>query len=308
MDDPPSQAAQIGRIGLQPMSEMRPEDVVALSVAAYNARDLERFTACCAATIEVWDQQTGLCLMQGQEQLRKVYAKLFAASPTLHSQIVRRVSVGCVVIDHEIVTGRHGGDLQILISYQVLAGQITRIWMSRAPLSETFVVRQAQPADLAAVVAIGRDTYVEHFAHIWSAAGLAAHIDREFDPASVAAELASDRVYYFLAEGSDGVIGFAKLRHPRPMPFEPASHGAELQKIYMRSPALRRGIGLRLLDACVVRATELGCESLWLDVMERNVAATCFYLRHGFKFAGKESFQTDREREVLLVMSRTLPK
>ncbi len=41
----------------------------------------------------------------------------------------------------------------------------------------------------------------------------------------------------------------------------------------------------------------LGLDLLWLDVLERNTQATCFYLEHGFKFLGKESLQTDRRRK-----------
>ena len=299
---------------------MQPEQVVAANLAAYNARDLEGFMACYAATIEVWDQRTGTCLLRGAAQVRASYGELFVRSPRLHSSIVRRACVGNVVIDYEIVTGRYGGDLEILISYQVLEGRIACVWVSRAPLAGAITVRQAQAADVAGVAAIGRETYAEHFAHIWSAAGLAAHLDREFDTAGVTAELASNGVSYFLAESSDGVIGFAKLRYPRPIPVEGPVEGpvvglgestksaAELQKIYMRSSALRRGTGVRLLEACVARASELGYAQLWLDVLERNTQATCFYLRQGFKFAGKESVQTDRGREVMLVMVRGLPK
>ncbi|NJO13471.1 MAG: GNAT family N-acetyltransferase [Gammaproteobacteria bacterium] len=298
------------------MKQMQPEQVVATNLAAYNARDLEAFMACCAATIEIWDQQTGVCLLHGAEQVRATYGELFARSPHLHSSIVRRACVGNVVIDYEIVTGRDGGDLEILISYQVLEGRIARIWVSRAPLSGAITVRRAQPEEAARVAALGRETYVEHFAHIWSAAGLQAYLDREFDAAEVAADLLSNHVSYFLAESSDGLIGFAKLRHPRAlpavelgaMPTADSLNAAELQKIYMRSSALRRGVGVRLLDACVAHAAALGYALLWLDVLERNSQAICFYLRQGFKFVGKESIQTDCDREVMLVMVRALPK
>jgi GNAT superfamily N-acetyltransferase len=289
------------------------EQVVAANLAAYNARDLEAFMACFAPDVQIWDQQTDSCLLQGHERVRMAYAELFANSPHLHSHIVRRVCMGNVVIDHELVTGRHGGDLEILITYQVLAGRIARVWLSRAPLAATARVRLAQVADASAVAAIGRETYVEHFAHIWSPRGLQAHVAREFDAASVAAELAGNQASYFLAESDSGVVGFAKLRYPRAMPMQTCLTGspvnsAELQKIYLRTAALHRGTGAQLLAACIARASELGYSELWLDVLERNVQATCFYLRQGFTFAGKESFQTDRQREVMLVMNRALPQ
>src|SRR5262245_5246622 len=143
------------------MSETAPEEVVTASLAAYNARDLEAFMACFASTIEIWDQQAGICLLQGWERVHAAYGELFANSPRLHSQIVRRVRVGRVVIDHEIVTGRHGGDLEILISYQVLAGRIARVWLSRVPLASGVTIRRAGPEDAEKVARIGRTTYAE---------------------------------------------------------------------------------------------------------------------------------------------------
>jgi diamine N-acetyltransferase len=284
------------------------EQVVAANLAAYNARDLEGFMACFTPGIEVWDQQSDALILQGEEQVRGMYATLFANSPCLHSQVLHRSIVGPVVIDHEIVTGREGGDLEILITYRVVAGKIARLWVSRMPLASGVTVRAAQRADRDEIAAIGRATYIEHFAHIWTPAGLQAHVQREFDAATVAAELQSQQISYFLAETRNGVIGFAKLRHPRALPIDPGLEGAELQKIYMKSEAAGRGTGTLLLEACVARSRSLGLELLWLDVLERNTPATCFYLRHGFKFMGKESFQTDRDREVMLVMTRSLPK
>ncbi len=285
-----------------------PEQVVAANLEAYNERDLAAFMACFAPGIEVWDQQTGTLLMQGREQVQRGYADLFANSPQLHSRVVHRSVVGTVVIDHEIVTGRHGGDAEILISYQVHAGLVARIWVNRAPLAAAAVVRAAGGEDAAAIAAIGCETYAEHFAHIWSAAGLRGFLDREFDAAGIAQELHSGAASYFLAESQHEVFGYAKLRHPRAMQVESALPGAELQKIYLRSSCLRRGAGQQLLEACVGRTVDLGLDHLWLHVLERNTQATCFYLRHGFKFAGKESFATDGGQEVMLVMMRSLPK
>jgi len=282
--------------------------VVAENLAAYNARDIEGFMASFADNVEIWDQQSGALVMQGRAQVRRAYADVFANSPLLHSRVVHRSVVGAVVVDHEIVTGRHGGDAEVLISYLVLAGRIVRVWWSRAPLTPAPKIRQAGPVDVEVVASIGRATYVEHFAHIWSAGGLQAHLQREFDTATMATEMTSGGASYFLAESGGSVIGFAKLRHPRPVPLDPSLNGAELQKIYLLGTLVRRGTGILLLDACVQHVMSLGLERLWLDVLERNTLAICFYLRHGFKFFGQESFQTDRSQEVMLVMMRSLPK
>jgi hypothetical protein len=93
-------------------------------------------------------------------EVRRFYAALFEASPALHSHILQRVSVGGFVVDHERVTGRAGGDVDILITYDVREGRIQRVWFVREPLPGAVSVRRATVHDTDAVVAIGVETYL----------------------------------------------------------------------------------------------------------------------------------------------------
>jgi ribosomal protein S18 acetylase RimI-like enzyme len=163
-------------------------------------------------------------------------------------------------------------------------------------------VRIAATADVELVVAIGRETYPEHFAQMWSAEGLRGFLDREFDRDSVARELASAQVRYLLAESAGVVSGFAKLRFPKPLSIAPTQLGVELQKLYLRKHAVGQGIGAKLLEECVRQMGELGLELIWLNVLERNAGAARFYARHGFETVATEQFTTDRGSEPMLLM------
>jgi GNAT superfamily N-acetyltransferase len=167
-------------------------------------------------------------------------------------------------------------------------------------------VRVAAAADLERVVAIGRDTYPEHFSSMWSPAGLRDFLEREFNRESVARDLASPNVRYLLSESGGEVSGFAKLRFPKPLSIDAAQVGVELQKIYLRKLAVGQGIGAMLLEACARLAVELGFGLIWLDVLERNAGAARFYLRHGFTQVAKEQFSTDLGQEPMLLMVRRL--
>jgi ribosomal protein S18 acetylase RimI-like enzyme len=165
-------------------------------------------------------------------------------------------------------------------------------------------VRRATVHDTDAVVAIGVETYREHFTDIWSPAGLHGYLAREYDRGAVARELASDDCRYLLAERAGEIIGFAKLRFPRPVPADEASVGMEVQKIYVRKSAVSSGAGARLLLESVAQARELRCSLLWLAVLVRNVRAQRFYERHGFAAAGELAFATDLGPDPMLIMSR----
>ena len=73
-------------------------------IEAYNARDLERFINCYSEDIVIEDAQCNV-MMQGHDQMRDVYGKLFSASTDLNCKILSRFQVGEYVLDKEHVTG-----------------------------------------------------------------------------------------------------------------------------------------------------------------------------------------------------------
>lgn len=111
-------------------------EVVAQSVAAYNVRDLEAFLRWFDPDVEMFEMPAGERTAHGLAAVRERYRALFLASPALHAQILHRAVLGDVVTDHELVTGRAGGDLEFSITYQVVAGRIRRVWTTRAPAGE----------------------------------------------------------------------------------------------------------------------------------------------------------------------------
>ena len=278
-------------------------DLVSANLAAYNARDLDAFMASFDADIEVFDLRSGTIAMQGCADVRARYRELFEASPTLHSRILHRTVLDDLVSDHELVTGRSGGDAEILITYQVAGGLIRRIWFARALVAGPHIVR-AVPSDLDAVIELGRASYLEHFAAIWSADGIRSFLDRDFDRSAVARELASRSVVYLLA-AHRGLDGFAKLRFARPVPGTQRL-GVELQKIYLRRAAAGHGLGSRLLDAAIAEARAARQPLIWLDVLKSNPGATRFYQRHGFQIIDEQPFSTDLGEQGMWLMVREL--
>ena len=94
------------------------EDAVERQVRAYNAHDLDGFIACYARTVVVEDAD-GRVVMNGREEMRERYGRLFAAAPGLRADIVSRLRVGSYVVDDEHVTGRPGGDLHAIAIYRL---------------------------------------------------------------------------------------------------------------------------------------------------------------------------------------------
>jgi ribosomal protein S18 acetylase RimI-like enzyme len=172
---------------------------------------------------------------------------------------------------------------------------------------ETVHIRRAAVDDLATVQAIGRDTYLEHFAHYWSPAGLDAFLLRDFSDDALRLSLASPRHAWFLMEADDaGAVGFAKLNWASVEPVSDET-GAELQKIYFRANAVGRGFGGILLEHVLRAATANGEPSLWLNVLKTNTSALRFYRAHGFDTIGERPFRSDMGEDIgMWVLSRRL--
>ncbi|MEV3934005.1 MULTISPECIES: GNAT family N-acetyltransferase [unclassified Streptomyces] len=86
----------------------------------------------------------------------------------------------------------------------------------------------------------------------------------------------------WVAEGEAGeLLGFAAL------------DGDELDQLYLRPDALRRGIGTRLLE----QVKEASRGELSLYTFQRNTGARAFYERHGFVAVAYDDGSRNEERE-----------
>ena len=105
----------------------RVENAVERQVQAYNSHDLDGFLACYAETAVVEDAD-GCVLVNGPDEMRHHYRRVFEASPNLHAEIVSRMRVGSYIVDQEHVTGRPDGDLHAIAIYRLNeAGLIDRV-------------------------------------------------------------------------------------------------------------------------------------------------------------------------------------
>jgi hypothetical protein len=113
-----------------------PVAVVERQLAAYNARDLERFAATYSDDVTIHRMPAQPDAIRGKEQLRAVYRERFASSH-LHAEILSRIVLGNKVIDHERVTGIREQPLEALAIYEVAGGLIRAVWFFY-PAAEPF--------------------------------------------------------------------------------------------------------------------------------------------------------------------------
>ena len=132
-----------------------------------------------------------------------------------------------------------------------------------------FAIRRALPEDHAAVARELAD-YLAFIGDALDAEGLdhdIAHWQEEYDGRT--------GVLLVVADAAGEVVGTAAVRL-----LEPGV--GELKRMWLRPAWQGRGLGRRLMDACLDEARGLGCRALRLDTQAKLEAAVRLYRAYGF--------------------------
>lgn len=113
---------------------IRPEDVVQQQLDAYNARDIDAFMAYWAEDAQYYEHPDTL-LASGKAEIRERHIARFK-EPSLYGERVKRMALGSMVIDQEVVTrnfpqGR--GKMDVIAIYEVEQGKIAKAWFKVGP-------------------------------------------------------------------------------------------------------------------------------------------------------------------------------
>jgi hypothetical protein len=106
-----------------------PENVVQRQLEAYNARDVEAILAICAEDAQQFEHPSTL-IASGSAQLRKRFSVRFQ-EPNLRAELLQRIVMGNMVIDHERVTRTFPvgtGTIELIAIYEVHDGKIAKAW------------------------------------------------------------------------------------------------------------------------------------------------------------------------------------
>lgn len=147
------------------------------------------------------------------------------------------------------------------------------------------MIRPAETADVQALSALAVETFTAASGDSFSAADLAAHIERHLSEACVARMIAADVV--LLVETADRMIGFAQCGAVK-MALDGATDAdRELSRLYVLADFQGQGIGTRLMEAALHHPQLSTAPNVYLDVWEHNHGAQSLYRRFGFTVIGK---------------------
>lgn len=147
------------------------------------------------------------------------------------------------------------------------------------------MLRTAAPADVPTLAALGRESFVHAFGHLYSAQDLAAFLDEYRAPEKFVAAIASPAGAVTVAEEGGALLAYCIVyfdrgfpERPEPIPERPAM----LSQLYAARQATGRGVGSALLEIAIRQARARGCDAMQLSVYSENFGAQRLYARHGF--------------------------
>lgn len=107
-----------------------PEHVIQRQLDAYNAKNVEALVAVYADDAQTFEHPSKL-VASGVSELRQRFEARFQ-EPNLHAALLKRIVMGHIVIDHELVTRTFpegAGTLELTMIYEVQNGKISKAWM-----------------------------------------------------------------------------------------------------------------------------------------------------------------------------------
>ena len=108
---------------------VKPDVIVQKQVEAYNAHDVNAFSACYALDAQVIEFQTGKVYDKNNQEIRLAYAQLFKDLPLIKCSIRSRIVQGEYVIDQELVTGTSIPEFFATAIYQVKNEKNIKVWL-----------------------------------------------------------------------------------------------------------------------------------------------------------------------------------
>ena len=78
-------------------------------------------------------------------------------------------------------------------------------------------------------------------------------------------------------------------------------------RLYVDSRWHGKGVARELMDAAFRIARDLGRETIWLGVWERNLRAKAFYAKYGFREVGSHHFRLGSDDQKDLILALPVP-
>jgi len=108
-----------------------PEAIVQRQFEAANAHDIERFIAEFAEDAQVFTPPAAVPALVGKAAIAHHYSTKRFNIPALHYELLNRMVIGNIVVDHEQISGLQPEPYEAALVYQVVNSLVQTVWLFR---------------------------------------------------------------------------------------------------------------------------------------------------------------------------------
>jgi GNAT superfamily N-acetyltransferase len=163
-------------------------------------------------------------------------------------------------------------------------------------MSSDVLVRQAGEGDALCLHALATQVFLDTYAPQGIRDAIAREAQAEFSVSVFRKQLADPFVRVLLAEREGHVVAFASATLGATHALVAKNPAAELSRLYVQAPFVRRGVGSLLLRNVEGLARAAGASTLWLTAWIGNARALAFYANQGYQEVGSTDHEFENER------------
>ncbi len=168
-------------------------------------------------------------------------------------------------------------------------------------------IRIAVAADAGSIVNISRETFYNAYAAFNTQANMENFIHNYFSVETIKEELNEEKTVYLIAENSNSIAGYAKLKDKSLPPVSLNNNNViEVARIYASVNKINSGVGSMLMNECMAIAAKKKRHYIWLGVWEQNIKAVRFYERFGFKKFGTHIFMLGDDAQTDWLLAKEI--
>ncbi|WP_343485716.1 GNAT family N-acetyltransferase [Allomuricauda sp. d1] len=154
----------------------------------------------------------------------------------------------------------------------------------------------------------GKQSYIEHYLHLWKNDDPSPYISRSFTPEIVRSEINDDNNAHFLVKMNNDTMGIVKLVLNKGFGAFDGEEALLAEKIYLLKDHSGRGLGKQVLQFIMKLAKRLNKKVVWLDTMKKG-RTLGFYQKNGFKIVKETSLKLSNVKiseSAMWVLAREL--
>ncbi|HEU5139642.1 MAG TPA: GNAT family N-acetyltransferase [Bacillales bacterium] len=170
----------------------------------------------------------------------------------------------------------------------------------------TINMKKCTIEDLPKLQEISCETFHETFQDQNSPENMKAYLEKAFNFNQLEKELANSDSQFFFLYFNNEVAGYLKVNTNVAQSEVMGDGSLEIERIYIKSPFQKQGLGRYLLNKAIEMALEGNKKKIWLGVWEKNEFAIAFYKKMGFIQSGAHSFYMGDEQQTDIIMTKRL--